>query len=60
MTPIASPHVAGLAAYLMAFQNVSDPQKVVDLIKSLATSTGATVQNNVADTTDLIANNGNQ
>ncbi|KAH6900518.1 peptidase S8/S53 domain-containing protein [Thelonectria olida] len=59
-TSMASPHVAGLAAYLMAFQNVSDPQKVVDLIKSLAKSTGATVQNNVADTTNLIANNGNQ
>lgn len=59
-TSMASPHVAGLAAYLMAFQDVTSPQKVVDLIKSLATQTGASVKNNVADTTSLIANNGNQ
>lgn len=59
-TSMASPHVAGLAAYLMSFQNVTDPAKVAALIKSLAQQTGASVKNNVQDTTSLIANNGNQ
>ncbi|KAM5355225.1 hypothetical protein ACJ41O_001871 [Fusarium nematophilum] len=59
-TSMASPHVAGLAAYLMGFQDVTSPARVTELIKSLAEQSGARVQNNVADTTDLIANNGNQ
>lgn len=59
-TSMASPHVAGLAAYLMSFQNVQEPSRVVELIKSLAQQSGAKVRNNAADTTDLIANNGNQ
>ncbi|CAM1504699.1 Fc.00g022900.m01.CDS01 [Cosmosporella sp. VM-42] len=58
-TSMASPHVAGLAAYLMAFNGADTPDAVVSLIKSLASKTGATVQNNVQGTTDLIANNGN-
>ncbi|KAL6413374.1 putative alkaline protease (oryzin) [Ilyonectria robusta] len=59
-TSMASPHVAGLAAYLMAFQGITDPAEVVTLMKSLATQTGSKVVNNVDGTTDLIANNGNQ
>lgn len=57
-TSMASPHVAGLAAYLMSFQGVTDPSQVVQLIKSLAEQSGAKVRNNVQGTTDLIANNG--
>ncbi|KAH8734579.1 peptidase S8/S53 domain-containing protein [Ilyonectria robusta] len=59
-TSMASPHVAGLAAYLMAFQGITEPAEVVTLMKSLATQTGSKVVNNVDGTTDLIANNGNQ
>lgn len=44
----------------MSFQNVQEPSRVVELIKSLAQQTGAKVRNNAPDTTDLIANNGNQ
>ncbi|KAM0237811.1 hypothetical protein ACHAP5_008936 [Fusarium lateritium] len=59
-TSMASPHVAGLAAYLMGFQKLDSPAQVVSLIKSLAQQSGAKVRNNVKGTTDLIANNGNQ
>lgn len=55
----ASPHVAGLAAYLMSFQGVSDPTKVDTLMKNLATQSGAQVKQNKQGTTSLIANNGN-
>ncbi|KAF7549957.1 hypothetical protein G7046_g8168 [Stylonectria norvegica] len=58
-TSMASPHVAGLAAYLLGLQGDSTPDALVALIKDLASKTGAKVQNNVAGTTDLIANNGN-
>ncbi|KAK3690144.1 serine protease [Podospora appendiculata] len=57
-TSMASPHVAGLAAYLMALEKITDPAAVVNRIKELATATGAKVSNNVAGTTSLIANNG--
>lgn len=56
---IAAPHVAGLAAYLMSFQGVTDVDQVVSLMKSLAQQSGATVLNNIKGTTTLIANNGN-
>ncbi|KAF4967572.1 hypothetical protein FSARC_4869 [Fusarium sarcochroum] len=59
-TSMASPHVAGLAAYLMGFQNLEGPAQVASLIKSLAKQSGAAVKNNAQGTTDLIANNGNQ
>jgi len=59
-TSMASPHVAGLAAYLMSFQGVSSPQEVDTLIKDLAQETGASVRNNVQGTTNAIANNGNR
>jgi subtilisin family serine protease len=59
-TSMASPHVAGLAAYLMALENITGVQAVSDRIKELAKATGATVKNNVQGTTSLIANNGNR
>ncbi|KAH7156526.1 peptidase S8/S53 domain-containing protein [Dactylonectria macrodidyma] len=59
-TSMASPHVAGLAAYLMAFQGITDPAEVASLMTSLAEQTGSEVVNNIEGTTSLIANNGNQ
>jgi subtilisin family serine protease len=59
-TSMASPHVCGLAAYLMAFQNLTDPADVTTLITNLAENTGAAVRANAPGTTSLIANNGNQ
>lgn len=44
----------------MGFQDVTDPARVTELIKSLAKQSGATVRNNVLGTTNLIANNGSQ
>ncbi|QUC17440.1 uncharacterized protein UV8b_01681 [Ustilaginoidea virens] len=58
-TSMASPHIAGLAAYLMSLQEIEDPGQVVQLIKDLASRTGARVVNNMLGTTPLIANNGN-
>jgi subtilisin family serine protease len=57
-TSMASPHVAGLAAYLMALENITGVQAVADRIKQLAQGTGARVRRNAPDTTSLIANNG--
>jgi subtilisin family serine protease len=57
-TSMASPHVAGLAAYLMALEGITGVQEVGDRIKQLAQGTGARVRNNVRGTTSLIANNG--
>ncbi|KEY68356.1 hypothetical protein S7711_01134 [Stachybotrys chartarum IBT 7711] len=58
-TSMASPHVAGLAAYLMSLQGITSPMEVTSLIKNLAASTGAQVKNNAPGTSNLIANNGN-
>ncbi|KAJ9150332.1 Subtilase [Pleurostoma richardsiae] len=58
-TSMASPHVAGLAAYLMALEGISDVDAVADRITELAGATGASVRRNVRGTTSLIANNGN-
>jgi len=65
-TSMASPHVAGLAAYLISIQDLSDStgQKsmadlVSDAMKTLAEQSGASVKRNVPGTTSLIANNGN-
>ncbi|KAI0170681.1 peptidase S8/S53 domain-containing protein [Pestalotiopsis sp. NC0098] len=58
-TSMASPHIAGLAAYIMALEGLTDVTAVSDRIKELATATGASVKKNTADTTNLIANNGN-
>ncbi|KAK5659278.1 hypothetical protein OQA88_1371 [Cercophora sp. LCS_1] len=59
-TSMASPHVAGLAAYLMALENIADPAAVDQRIKALARQTTARVGNNKGQTTNLIANNGNR
>lgn len=58
-TSMASPHVAGLAAYLMAFENITDIDAVAARIVSLAGDTNAKVLSNAKQTTNLIANNGN-
>ncbi|EFX02302.1 subtilisin-like protease [Grosmannia clavigera kw1407] len=59
-TSMATPHIAGLAAYLMALENITDPSAVQARIQALASLTGADVTGNRGATTDLIANNGNQ
>ena len=58
-TSMASPHVAGLAAYLMALEGLATVDAVVARMRQLAAATGARVSNNVRGTTSLIANNGN-
>ncbi|KAH7360896.1 putative subtilisin-like protease [Rhexocercosporidium sp. MPI-PUGE-AT-0058] len=58
-TSMASPHVAGLAAYLMSLEKITDPAAVVARMKALAQSTGASVTGANSQTTKLIANNGN-
>ncbi|EHA46130.1 oryzin [Pyricularia oryzae 70-15] len=55
-TSSATPHVAGLALYLMARDGVSSPAAVADRIKELATPNAATLRN--ADTPNLVAFNG--
>lgn len=57
-TSMAAPHVAGLAAYLMALEGITGVQAVADRITELARATNATVRNNIPGTTNLIANNG--
>ncbi|KAH8838405.1 hypothetical protein MCOR27_010082 [Pyricularia oryzae] len=56
-TSSATPHVAGLALYLMARDGLSSPAAVADRIKELATPNAATLRN--ADTPNLVAFNGN-
>ncbi|KAI4870173.1 subtilisin-like protein [Hypoxylon rubiginosum] len=58
-TSMASPHIAGLAAYLMSLEGITDPTDVSDRIKELGAATGATVLRNARGTTNVIANNGN-
>ncbi|KAI0400774.1 subtilase [Xylaria palmicola] len=58
-TSMASPHVAGLAAYLMGLEGLSSATEVSDRMKALADATGASVKQNVRGTTSAIANNGN-
>jgi subtilisin family serine protease len=57
-TSMASPHIAGLAAYLMSLEGITGVQAVGDRIKELAQGTGARVRGGPRDTTTLIANNG--
>ena len=57
-TSMASPHVAGLAAYLMALEGITGVQAVGDRIKELAQGTGARAIGTPRGTTTLIANNG--
>ncbi|KAI1465301.1 subtilisin-like protein [Daldinia caldariorum] len=58
-TSMASPHITGLAAYLMSLEGITDPTAVSDRIKQLGSATGASVRRNVRGTTRVIANNGN-
>lgn len=55
-TSMATPHVAGLAAYLIALEGLSTPAAVVARIKALATSGAVT---NALSANNLIAYNGN-
>ncbi|KAL1837147.1 hypothetical protein VTJ49DRAFT_4212 [Mycothermus thermophilus] len=57
-TSMASPHVAGLAAYLMALEGLTTAESVSNRIKQLAQQTGARVRGGPRNTTTLIANNG--
>ncbi|KAK2731930.1 subtilisin-like protease [Colletotrichum kahawae] len=57
-TSMASPHVAGLAAYLMGLEGLNTVKAVTDRILALSDASGATVQQNTAGTTNRIANNG--
>lgn len=57
---VASPHVAGLAAYLMSLQGVNSADQVDQLMKNLADQAGARVRGNTQGTTSRIANNGGQ
>lgn len=58
-TSMASPHVAGLVAYLMALEGLTGVDDVVRRMHQLARATGARVKNNAQGTMSLIANNGN-
>ncbi|KAI0861319.1 subtilase [Xylaria cubensis] len=58
-TSMASPHVAGLAAYLMSLEGLNSAEAVSNRMKELAGATGASVKKNVQGTTSAIANNGN-
>lgn len=55
-TSMATPHVAGLAAYLIILEGLSTPAKVVARIQALATSGKIT---DAESTNNLIAYNGN-
>lgn len=58
-TSMASPHVAGLAAYLMGLDDtLSTPDLVSAKIKSLAASTGAAATNAGTGSPTLIVYNG--
>lgn len=58
MIDVASPHVAGLAAYLMSLESITAPADVIARMTELAKSTGASVKGANAATTKLIAYNG--
>ncbi|KAI1252162.1 hypothetical protein MGN70_006735 [Eutypa lata] len=57
-TSMASPHVAGLAAYIMSLEGITDVTAVSDRLKELGGATGAAVGGVAQGTTDVIANNG--
>ncbi|KAM3539752.1 hypothetical protein ARSEF1564_007325 [Beauveria bassiana] len=58
-TSMASPHVAGLAAYFLGLEsNLNQPAQVARLITGLADRTGDEVRRNDPQTTDRIATNG--
>jgi oryzin len=53
---VATPHIAGLSAYLIALEGLSTPAAVVARIKALATSGKVT---DVKGSLNLIGYNGN-
>ncbi|PMD37079.1 putative subtilisin-like protease, partial [Hyaloscypha variabilis F] len=57
-TSMASPHVAGLAAYLMSLEGLNTTAAVTSRIRQLAGASGAAVKGTNAATTTLIAYNG--
>ncbi|KID82186.1 Peptidase S8, subtilisin-related protein [Metarhizium guizhouense ARSEF 977] len=57
-TSQAAPHVAGLAAYIMSLEGITQPSQVAARLKDIAEQSGARVQWNAPDTTGLIASNG--
>ena len=54
----ATPHIAGLCAYLMRLEGLSTPSAIISRVLQLAKATGATVKQNEPRTTNLMANNG--
>jgi len=56
---MACPHVAGLAAYLMALEGITTAADLTTRMRELAATTGASVLGQVQGTTTLIAYNGN-
>jgi subtilisin family serine protease len=57
-TSMASPHVAGLAAYLISLEGLTTPDAVTARIKALAAGTGSAATGVESGTTTLIAYNG--
>lgn len=57
-TSMASPHVAGLAVYLMALENLTTPTATKNRILALGTKNK--VVNNISGTVNLLSYNGNQ
>lgn len=55
---VASPHVAGLSAYLMAFENLTTAASVTARIKQLAVAGNGTVKSAGTGSPTLIAYNG--
>ncbi|RYO80335.1 hypothetical protein DL766_001663 [Monosporascus sp. MC13-8B] len=58
-TSMASPHVAGLAAYLMALEGLTDATAVSNRMKELGQASEARVLGAPRGTTTIIASNGN-
>ncbi|EFY96687.1 peptidase S8 family protein [Metarhizium robertsii] len=57
-TDLAAGHVAGLAAYIMALEGITEPAKVMSRLISLAEETGSRVHWTAPNTTTLVATNG--
>lgn len=55
---LASPHVAGLSAYIMALENLTTPDSVTARIKNLAMIGNGTVKSPGVGSPTLIAYNG--
>ncbi|CCU77303.1 alkaline protease [Blumeria hordei DH14] len=54
----ASPHIAGLAAYLISTESLATPEAVLARMLELARTTSAKVDEQLTNTIDLIAYNG--